>query len=89
MLSDRLKTLRKEKHLTQQKLANKLGVSCGTVAMWETNKREPDFEMLNQIAYFFNVSTDYLSCWRSSRVSAAQSVLLYYHTARKMSRDLR
>lgn len=60
MLSDRLKTLRKDKNLTQQKLAEKLGVSSGTIAMWETNKREPDFEMLNQIAYFFDVSTDYL-----------------------------
>lgn len=60
MLSERLKTLRKEKKITQQKLANLLGVSSGTIAMWETNKREPDFETLNRIADYFGVSTDYL-----------------------------
>ena len=34
-LSERLKQLRKERHMTQADLANVLGVAKGTVAMWE------------------------------------------------------
>ena len=41
MFPERLKQLRKEKGLTQVTLAETLGVSKGTVAMWETGKRMP------------------------------------------------
>ena len=46
MFADRLKTLRAEKGITQVQLAEILGVTKGTVAMWETGKREPNFETL-------------------------------------------
>ena len=45
MFPERLKDLRKEKGMTQIELATALGVSSGTVAMWETGKRKPSFEM--------------------------------------------
>ena len=38
MFPERLKDLRKEKGMTQIELATALGVSSGTVAMWETGK---------------------------------------------------
>lgn len=60
MLGKKLKNLRHTLGISQRELANKLAVSSGTVAMWETNKREPDFEMLLKIANFFSVSTDVL-----------------------------
>ena len=60
MFSIQLRNLRREKRLTQNDLAKILNVSNGTIAMWETNKREPDLEMINKIANFFNVSTDIL-----------------------------
>ncbi len=60
MLGDRIKELRTEKDIFQQQLADKLGVSKSTVAMWETNKREPDIGILNKLADFFNCSIDYL-----------------------------
>ncbi len=60
MLSERLKILRNEKKLSQRELANKLNISNGTIAMYETNKRQPDNETLTKIADFFNVSIDYL-----------------------------
>ena len=44
MFSERLKKLRKENNMTQTELAKALGVSGGTVAMWETDKRKPSFE---------------------------------------------
>ncbi len=55
-----LALLRNTKGLNQREFAKELGVSNGAVAMWETNKRQPDLEMLRKIAAFFNVSTDYI-----------------------------
>ncbi|MDE5769807.1 MAG: helix-turn-helix domain-containing protein [Oscillospiraceae bacterium] len=63
MLGDRIKELRNKKCIYQQALANALNVSKSTVAMWETNKREPDLEMIKRIAEYFSVSTDYLVNW--------------------------
>lgn len=57
---DRVKKLRTEKGIYQQQLADILSVSKSTVAMWETDKREPDSEMLINLANFFNCSIDYL-----------------------------
>ncbi len=44
----------------QQELAEKLGVSKSTVAMWETNKREPNIETINKIAEILECSSSYL-----------------------------
>ena len=60
MLSKTLKELRTKENITQQELANKLNVTKGAVAMWETDKRVPDAQMLKKIAIYFNVTTDYL-----------------------------
>ncbi|MGN0960619.1 MAG: LexA family protein [Christensenellales bacterium] len=56
----KLRELRKSANLTQMQLADILHVAYGTVAMWETNKRQPDFDMMKTIADFFGVSIDYL-----------------------------
>ena len=55
-----LKQLRKEKGLSQIMLAKELGVSGGTVAMWETGKRKPQFEMFDKLCTFFDRSMDYI-----------------------------
>lgn len=60
MIGEKLKILRKKNNLTQNELAEKLGVSTGAVGLWELNKREPDLEMLVKISEIFKVSTDYL-----------------------------
>lgn len=51
----RLRCLRKQEELTQQQLADKLGIKKSTISMYENGKREPDFETLESIAEFFNV----------------------------------
>lgn len=43
MFAERLKMIRKQKGYTQISLAEKLEVSKGTVAMWETGKHTPGF----------------------------------------------
>ncbi len=57
-LAENLKYLRKEKKLSQNALANVLKVSDGAVAMWETQKREPDLETLIAIADYFEVNLE-------------------------------
>lgn len=54
------KRLRIAAGLTQEELAQKLGITRSRVGMYETGKREPDFETLELIADFFNVDIDYL-----------------------------
>lgn len=51
-----LKELRKEKGLTQEKLAEVLNVSSRTVSRWETGSNMPDISMLVEIADFYDVS---------------------------------
>ena len=55
-----LRELRKAKNISQQKLANIIGVSRSTIAMWETGASQPDNDMLLTLSKFFNVSIDYL-----------------------------
>ena len=56
----RLKELRKLNTLTQQQLADALGVTKATVSYYEKEERTPSPEMLVRIASVFHVSTDYL-----------------------------
>lgn len=60
MFDERLKSLRKKCGYTQVSLAETLGVSKGTVAMWETGKRTPDFETLIRLSDLFDMRTDYI-----------------------------
>ena len=60
MFTERLKKLRKEKGMTQTELAASLGVSSGTVAMWETGKRKPSFEMLERLTDVFDKRLGYI-----------------------------
>ena len=56
----RLKELRKTKDITQEELAKQLQLSPSAIGMYETGRREPDFETLQRIADYFHVSTDYI-----------------------------
>ncbi len=60
MFPERLKQLRNEKGLTQVTLAEILGVSKGTVAMWETGKCMPGFDMLARFSELFDKRVDYI-----------------------------
>ena len=51
---------RKEKGLTQDELANYIGVSKAAVSKWEIGQSYPDITLLPQLATFFNISIDEL-----------------------------
>ena len=54
-LGDRIRILRSGRALTQQAVAEALGVSRSAVAMWEKDEREPDLETLAQLAKLLGV----------------------------------
>ena len=58
--AENFKVLRKAKGLTQEKVAEYLGVSAQSVSRWELSICYPDLELLPPIANFFGVSVDSL-----------------------------
>lgn len=60
MFGKKLNSLRKELHLRQEDMAKHLGIARTTYAMYEQGNREPDYNTLQKLADFFNVSVDYL-----------------------------
>ncbi len=60
LFKEKLKELRVYHNLSQKELAEKLEVSQRSISSWETGFRQPDFETLEKISKFFNVTTDYL-----------------------------
>lgn len=60
MIGDKLKTLRKSKDITQEELAEKIGVSPSSIVNWERNKCEPTIFNCIVMADFFGVTMDEL-----------------------------
>ena len=57
---DKLKALRVEKKLTQQQLAEKIGLVKGSISAYEKNTKHPSMTVLIKLCALFNVSADYL-----------------------------
>jgi len=60
VFSTRLAKLREELGLTRKEVAEKLNIDQTTYGKYELSKRQPDYDTLQKIASFFNVSVDYL-----------------------------
>ncbi|MGN8632846.1 helix-turn-helix domain-containing protein [Blautia sp. HCP3S3_G3] len=58
MFKDNLISLRKMNHLSQEELAEKLGISRQTLSKYETGESVPDIEKCKVIADYFEVSID-------------------------------
>ena len=58
MIGQNLQKLRKQKSLTQEALAEAVGVTRQTIAKWETEESAPDLEMSAKLASVLNVSLD-------------------------------
>ncbi len=60
MFSSRLRQLRKEAGLSQQRLSDQLGISKSSINMYERGEREPSFKTLLAIAEYFGVGAEAL-----------------------------
>ncbi|MED4586694.1 helix-turn-helix transcriptional regulator [Brevibacillus choshinensis] len=60
LFGERLRTLREEKNMSQEELAEAFGMGRVAVSGYERGKRTPSFELLVGFAEHFDVSTDYL-----------------------------
>ena len=56
----RLRELRLERNMSQQRLAMELSMTQNTISRYENGEREPGIKELIRIADYFNVSLDYL-----------------------------
>ena len=65
MFHDNLVTLRKMKNMTQEDIAEKIGVSRQSVAKWETGETVPDLDKCKLLAEIFEVSLDDLANYES------------------------
>ena len=54
-IGTRIRTMRKSRQMTQEDLAKSIGQSASSITMYETGRREPDFETLEALADVFNV----------------------------------
>jgi len=57
-IGENIKNLRKKKEITQEELAEHLGISFQSISKWERGDGYPDIAMLPDIADFFNISVD-------------------------------
>lgn len=72
-LKDKLLTLRKEKGLSQQQLADQLHVSRQSISKWELGESEPTLNNIIMLSEIFHVSTDYLLKENNESTSVQQS----------------
>ncbi len=56
----RIAQLRRARHLTQEEFSSKLGITRAALSHYENNRREPDYETIEAIAEYFQVSIDYI-----------------------------
>ncbi len=70
-----IRRLRKERNLTQEELAEQLGVTFQTVSKWENDTGMPDISQVAPIANVFGVTTDALFGMNSTDASQTQRLL--------------
>ena len=58
MIPDNIRKLRKKNHMSQDELAEKLGVSRQSVSLWENGQTQPTIENIIALAKVFDVSSD-------------------------------
>lgn len=66
-LSVRLKELRVNRNLTQAQVAQYVGVTRAVISAYETDIRQPSYDILIRLALLYGVTTDYLLCIDSKR----------------------
>ena len=71
VISDIIRKLRAEKGISQEKLAEQMGISVQAVSKWENGLSCPDISLLPELGDFFGVTVDFLLTGRESVIQAA------------------
>lgn len=66
-MSEKLRKLRKKKNLTQQEVATRVGVTRSVISAYESEIRQPSYDILIRLAALYGVTTDYLLCVEGKR----------------------
>lgn len=75
-IGSKIKTLRRAKELTQEELAEVLGVSSKAVSQWECGRTAPDISQLPVLCNFFEVTADELLGIDVSRKTAERDKII-------------
>ena len=67
-IGNKLQTLRKGRKLSQQELADKMGVSRATISNYEVGRRAPHLSELKRFAEFYGVGLDYFGVTSTDEV---------------------
>ena len=78
-IGENIKRLRKAKSVTQEQIAEVLGLSVTAVSKWERNETYPDITLLFPLAHYFGVTLDELMGYDEERVQAEISETLTYY----------
>ncbi|MCD7755007.1 MAG: helix-turn-helix domain-containing protein [Firmicutes bacterium] len=90
-LAENIKRLRKERTLTQEQLAEAMGVTVGAVYKWESGQSMPEIRLLVEIADFFGVSVDAILgyTWQADNASSIVKKLSGYALSKNFGEGLR
>lgn len=80
-IGENIKRLRKAKSVTQEQIAEVLGISVTAVSKWERNETYPDITLLFPLAHYFGVTLDELMGYDEERIQAEiDETLTYYRS---------
>ena len=80
LIGENIKRMRLQKGVTQEQLAEAVGVSAVAVSKWERNETMPDISLLPGLAYFFQVSIDELMSYDAAKVQREIRAFVQEHT---------
>lgn len=84
----KLKGLIEERNITQKELSKELNIAPSTISCYVQNTREPDFETLKKIAFYFRVSVDYLLSVKNETSGYMEDELLrVFHSMNNIQRE--
>ena len=73
VMNMRLKELRKQKKITQEKLSKEIGFSRSLISLWESGISEPDNNTIIKLAEYFNCTTDYI-LGKTNAISTSEGI---------------
>ncbi len=78
-IGENIKRLRKAKNVTQEQIAEVLGISVTAVSKWERCETYPDITLLFPLAHYFEVTLDELMGYDEARIQAEIAETLEYY----------